>query len=242
MSLVCTTQISAYNFSDETLHYVISYKWGLIHKDAGEATLSLKAGKLDYNATLTAKTKPWADKFFTVRDTLKSTITINGFKPKRYIKIAHEGGKYGRDEITYSYAGNYISGNCVRHRLKNGKSSNSTKTLTSSRLAYDMLSIFYYLRTLDFDKLGSGKVVKATIFSGSKAETISIRCIGIEVLKLRDKSKRKAYHIRFNFTTEGGKQSSDDMDTWISADKSRIPLQLEGNLPVGKVKCYYISK
>ena len=35
---------------------------------------------------------------------------------------------------------------------------------------------------------------------------------------MKDKSKRKAYHIRFNFTMQGGKKSSDDIDCWISGE------------------------
>ena len=29
------------------------------------------------------------------------------------------------------------------------------------------------------------------------------------------------------------------MDAWISTDAQRIPLKLEGTLPVGKVQCFY---
>ena len=29
------------------------------------------------------------------------------------------------------------------------------------------------------------------------------------------------------------------MDAWISADARRIPIKLEGKLPVGKVHCLY---
>ena len=29
------------------------------------------------------------------------------------------------------------------------------------------------------------------------------------------------------------------MDAWISTEPNRIPLRLEGKLPVGKVQCFY---
>ena len=103
-----------------------------------------------------------------------------------------------------------------------------------------MLSVFYFLRVIDYDKLTSGNVVKATMFSGSKVESLTIRCVGRETIKLRDKSKREAYHIKFKFTTEGKKKSSDDIDAWISTDSRHIPLQVVGSLPVGQVRCYYI--
>lgn len=104
-----------------------------------------------------------------------------------------------------------------------------------------MLSVFYFLRTINYANLTKGKVMKASVFSGSGVETITIRSIGIETIKMRDKSTREAYHLKFNFTTDGKKKSSDDIDTWISTDSRHIPLYLVGQLPVGKVQAYYVQ-
>lgn len=229
------------SFADENLHYVISYKWGMIHKDAGTATLSLRNRGKDYSIMLTGKTKPWADSFFSVRDTLTATVAKNGFLPIKYVKSAHEGGKYSRDVITYSRAGGKTIGHCSRYRDKKGNISKSEKTLSATGPVFDMLSVFYYLRTIDYAALQKGKVMKMTVFSGSKSETLTLRCLGTENIKMRNKIKRDAYHIKFNFTTEGKKKSSDDIDCWISTDSSHIPLLLIGSLPVGQVKCYFVG-
>lgn len=231
----------AKGFSNETLHYVITYKWGLIHKDAGEATLSLRKTGANYDLMLAAKTKPWADHFYNVRDTLLGKLRVTDLKPISYTKIAHEKGKYGKDVINYSYNGGKITGHCKRYKKdKKGNISESEKTLEANGPVYDMLSVFYYLRLINYDDLTKGKVVKATVFSGSKSETITIRCLGKEKIKLRDKSEQEAYHIQFNFTTGGKKKSSDDIDSWISTDSRHIPLYLVGQLPVGQVRAYYL--
>ena len=90
-------------FADETLKYVITYKWGLITKDSGDATLTLKNQGSRYYIKLTGKTKPWADGLFQVRDTLISVMDKTKFQPLSYTKVAHEGGKYAKDVIEYSY-------------------------------------------------------------------------------------------------------------------------------------------
>lgn len=230
------------DFSNETLKYVISYKWGPVHKDAGEATLSLSRSGNRYNVQLTARTKPWADKVFMVRDTLRATIMATPFRPLRYEKISHEGGKYGRDVIMYGYSGTKITAAVERVKVRDNQTKRATKSFSSTAEAFDMLSIFYYLRTVDYSAIRKGHSIKKIIFSGSKSETITIRNLGETTLKLRDKQSVKVYHLRFNFTSDGGKKSSDDMDTWISVAPPHIPYQLEGNLPVGKVKCYYIGR
>lgn len=242
-AFLITLSVMAIDFKDEKLNYVVSYKWGLIHKDAGTATLQLINHDNHYNIILTGRTKSWADKFYQVRDTLLGTVSKTGFRPLSYSKIAHEDGKYSRDDITYSYNGSVVGGNAKRVKInKEGEVSRREKNLTATGRTFDMLSVFYFLRTIDYASLGSGKMVTATVFSGSKAEKLTIRCVGKETIKLRDKSKREAYHIKFRFTTEGQKKSSDDIDAWISIDPAHIPLLVEGSLPVGKVKCYFVGK
>lgn len=241
--LLCFATSFASNFENETLHYVISYKWGLIHKDAGLATLSLRNEGDHYNIKLTGRTKSWADNFYQVRDTLIGKVKKEGFKPQRYVKIAHEDGKYSLDQIDYSYAGSTVGGKASRVKVnKKGEKTETQKNFTGSGPVYDMLSVFYFLRTIDYSNLTSGKEVVATMFSGSKVEKLTIRCVGKETIKLRNKTRREAFHIKFKFTQEGQKKSSDDIDAWISTDARHIPLQVVGSLPVGQVKCYYVEE
>lgn len=234
-------RMEAAGFENENLRYVISYKWGLIHKDAGDATLSLRRNGDRYTVMLAAKTKPWADRFYSVRDTLHGTIRARDLKPVSYTKITHEKGKYARAEIKYSISGQTTHGVAKRYREKDGVPSVTEKTLSATGPVYDMLSVFYYLRKLDYAQLNRNKIYTATVFSGSKKETIKIRSLGVEKIKLKDKSVREAYHIKFNFTQEGGRKSSDDIDTWISTDSAHIPLYLVGRLPVGEVRAYYLG-
>lgn len=240
MMLVSSFRVSASVFPDETLHYTVSYKWGIIHKDAADATLTLRRKGDLYNIRLTAKTQPWADRIFSVRDTLLSEVATQGFKPRTYTKISHEGGRYERDRIRYSYAGSVVKGSADRVVVrKDGSRSTDTRALTSTGTAFDMLSVFYYIRLLDFDNMKSGTLYKTTVFSGSKAETLTIKMLGKEKLKLRDKSTREAYKLSFTFTSGGKKKSSDDIFAWISTDSNHIPLYLTGKLPVGEVRVYY---
>lgn len=228
------------NFKEETLNYVITYKWGLVHKDAGTATLSLRDRGKTYDLKLTGRTKPWADHVFQVRDTLYSEVQKQGFRPLRYVKTAHEGGKYSLDDIKFSYSGNVVKGDVGKRREKKGKITSSKAELVANDAAYDMLSVFYYLRTIDYSSLAKGKVVVTNIFSGSKRETVKIKSLGVEEVKMRNGKKRQAYHILFNFTSDSGKKSSDDINAWLSYDDDRIPLVIIGKLPIGSVRCYLV--
>lgn len=242
VGITTSTNAIASSFPDEILHYVISYKWGLIHKDAGDATLSLHNSGNNYHMKLTAKTRPWADRFYSVRDTLFASATKAGFRPIKYEKITHEKGKYAKDIITYSYSGGYINGKAVKYRPDdNGRLTARTTNLKTAGKAFDMLSVFYYLRLIDYASLKKGETIQTSVFSGSKTESLTIKYVGTEDISMRDKTKRKAYHIKFRFTSKGKKKSSEDIDTWISVETPHIPLLLTGSLPVGQVRCHYIG-
>ncbi len=226
---------------DEELDYIILYKWGLINKDAASAVLSLRSDGSHYYAQLAARTLPWADKIFTVRDTLKSTMLRAGCQPEIYTKIAHEGSRYSKDVVRYERNGEHVTGHAMREKSKNnGPLVHSDTVLHAKGHAVDMLSVFYYLRTLDFDSMHPGTTVNMNVFSGKSVEQLSVRYDGIEDIKV-NKKKWRTYHLSFTFT-QNGKVSSDAMDTWISTDSSRIPIQLEGQLPLGKVRAYYTGR
>lgn len=223
----------AVNYTNEMLNYQIVFSWGMVWKHAGDATLSIKKTSTGYQAQLTGKTRSWADKVYPVRDTLKCTLNSK-LQPLRYEKLTHEKDYYARDLVEYSYNYSHTSAKCTRFR----KSGDTTTQLSAMCQAYDMLSVFYMLRDLDFAMLTASKPFTTVIFSGKEKEYLTIRYKGVEKVKMRDGSKREAHHLVFKFTQKGGKTSSDDLDAWLSTDEAHVPLLLQGALPVGKVKCY----
>ena len=234
VAMLMPQQAMARDFSNETLNYEVVYHWGMIWKHAADATLSLRTTKDGYKAQLTGKTRSWADKVYPVRDTLKCTMN-NELKPLQYEKLTHEKDYYARDVVKFSYNYSHTKAHCTRYR----KSGTTTIDLSAKSQAYDMLSVFYMLRNLDYDELSVNKNYTTVIFSGKEKEYLTINYKGVETIKMRDGTKRKAHRITFRFTQKGGKQSSDDLTAWMSTDDSRIPLLLVGKLPVGEVKCYY---
>lgn len=235
-SVVMSPAVSALTLTNETLNYQIVYHWGVVWKHAGDATLSISKNGNTYNARLTGKTRSWADKIYTVRDTLKCTMGAD-FRPIKYQKFTHENTYYAHDVVSFTNTSNGTQAQCTRYR-KNKPTANIN--LSTNGAAYDMLSVFFMLRNLDYEKMVKQKVYKTCIFSGKEKETLTIKYVGIEpTLQLRDKSRHQAFHLKLTFTQDNGKKSSDDIDAYISTGAQRIPLMVVGKLPIGEVKCYY---
>ncbi|MBD5232401.1 MAG: DUF3108 domain-containing protein [Bacteroidales bacterium] len=242
LMISCATAARATSFVNETLNYVIQYKWGLVQKNAATAQLTLRNTAKDYNIMLTAKTLPWANSIYPVSDTLKSVINKSDFRPVSYTKITHEKGKYRKDLLTYSYVGNNAYGKCIRWKSGPGVPLRKTEVNCSATgPTYDMLSIFYYIRTLDYPTMLTGKVVKATIFSGSAPESIKIKCVGKENVKLPSGKTYSCYQLQFTFTTGGGTQSSAPMNAWVTTGPDHTPVKLVGTLAIGQVRCFLTS-
>ena len=237
VAMVLPQQVMGRDYSNETLNYEIVYHWGMIWKHAADATLSIRKTGNGYKAQLTGKTRSWADKVYPVRDTLKCTLNSE-LKPLVYEKLTHEKDYYARDVVKFSYNYSHTNAHCTRYR----KSGTTTIDLSAKSQAYDMLSVFYMLRNLNYDELARNKNYTTVIFSGKEKEYLTINYKGVESIKMRDGSKRQAHCITFRFTQKGGKKSSDNISVWMATDDSRIPLLLVGKLPVGEVKCYYTAK
>ena len=235
IAMLAAPAASALTLTNETLNYQIVYHWGVVWKHAGDATMSISKSGNGYNARLTGKTRSWADKIYTVRDTLKCSMSTD-FRPIKYQKFTHENKYYAHDVVNFSRSGNGTSAQCTRYR-KDKPTANIN--LSTNGAAYDMLSVFYMLRNLDYEKMVSQKVYKTCIFSGKEKEVLTIKYVGIKPLQLRDKSRHQAYHLKLTFTQDSGKKSSDDIDAYISTDANRIPLLVVGKLAIGEIKCYY---
>lgn len=231
----------SYAKEKETIKYVVSYKWGLIQQDAGDAIITKTPGHEGYELKLTAKTKPWADRIYKMRDTLISTVGHHSYLPEKYVRIAHEKGKYSRDEIKFDHSGEMARGSGIKYReKKNGEIFQKDVNIEGPGPAFDFLSIFFHLREVDYASMKPGEKIVTSIFSGDKSEKLTVTPIGIETIKLKDKTEHETWHIVFNFTTKGATKSSDDIDCWISTDGDKLPLLIVGSLPVGQIRCHYV--
>lgn len=225
--------------ADESLTYDVVYKWGLINKVAGHATMSLRSENNRYHASVYARNASWANKIYMLRDTLYSTMTKGDFYPISYTYIAHEKGKYKKDVLNFHRNGNTFSAEATRYKQKNSDSpmTVSSINLEADGMTVDMLSSFFYLRSLDFENMTVGESVTVNIFSGTKKEMLKITYKGRQNVKLDDQ-KYPAYYINFTFT-RNGVESSEPISGWISTASQRIPLKVEGSLSVGKVRALY---
>lgn len=238
ISVAVAASATSVEIPRETLNYRVMFKWGLINKKAGWARLTYEPSGATAKAVLYAGSEPWADRIYRLRDTLYSNIRVPSMTPTYYERLANEDGKYSRDIVKFSHSGNNVRAETHRYRrAKPGAELKYAATeLSAVGVTVDMVSAFYYVRTMPFATMKPGQQRIINIFSAKKKERLTITYTGRERVKI-DNREYDTYHIKFRFTTDGSRQSSDDIDTWVETAAPHRPVKLEGKLKIGRVLC-----
>lgn len=151
LALIAASAAAA-TFQPECLHYKVMFKWGLINKKAGSATLTLRHAPDHYVSQLTASSEPWADKIYQVRDTLNGHMSYKDMTPLFYEKIANEGNEHKHDVVKYDYSSRpSVLAKCTRKVFKKGALRvDDSRELTADGEVVDMLTSFYFMRNLPY--------------------------------------------------------------------------------------------
>lgn len=208
----------------EKLEYVVHY--GFV--DAGVASVEVMNeththGKRDvYHVVGTGRSKGAFDWFFKVRDRYESYIDAERMHPYVFKRDVSEGGYEFYQEYTFFHNRN------VMHTQKN----------TLVNIPYgvqDMMSSYYFARTLDMSKYQPGDVIVMQAVVDEKLEPLKIRYMGKEVVEVRNGKYRC---LKFQPLVQKGRIFSDpeDLTVYVTDDLNKIPVLLKADVLVGSIK------
>lgn len=208
----------------EVLKYSLNYGW----MTAGEATLEVKNtsqkinGRDLYHIIGTGRSVNTFDWFFKVRDKYETYMDVDGVFPWLFIRNINEGG--------YSKSQNY---QFFQHKkmVKNEKNEEYKVPMG----VQDMLSSFYYARTLDFSKAKKGDVFTIPTFVDEEYFELKIRYIGTDQVKI---NKGKFDCMVFNPVLQKGRifEDEEDLTVYISNDKNKVPVLVKAKILVGSIR------
>jgi hypothetical protein len=213
----------------EKLRYRISY--GFI--DAGEATLETKYtdkkgdNRSLYHVVGIGKTLGAFNSVFKVDDRYESYIDKKSIMPWYFVRRVDEGGYKIKQDYTFKHN---------VEKVDNGKGG----TFKTPMGVQDMISCFYYARTLDFKHIKKGTVFSIPCFMDDELFTLKIKYKGDEEINIRKGTFRC---MRFVPVVQTGRyfNHEDDVSFWITKDKNRIPILVKAKIPVGNVKMHLVG-
>ena len=194
----------------------------------GNVTLTVEEKNNLYHLKGLAKTTGLAEKLFSVKDTYESFIEIPTGLPVFAIQNVKEGKTYKYyNEVKFNRTSNtVVSSLSGEHTVPAG--------------ILDMISVFYYIRRMDFTNAKNGDSYKVDTYFSDKLFPFELRFRGREVVST---PKGEIACLKFAPIVEPGRvfKSKDDMYIWYTDDENRIPVLISMEMLVGHVYCELID-
>jgi len=212
--------------SGEWLRYKMSYS-GFLR--AGTAVLEVDEkeyqGKKVFHTKGTGWTSGMIKWFFEVDDYYESYFDKENIKPYVFKRKIYEGG-YKKHTIT-----------TFNHDVKKAYVQDFTlqkDTLVAFNKVQDMLSSFYYLRSLDISKIKVGDEIKLDMFFDEETFPFRLKFLGKQSLRTHI---GKVETLVFRPYVLSGRvfKEQESVTIWISNDTNKIPLKLKADLRVGSL-------
>ena len=217
----------------EELHFDVSYGW----IDLAEAKLQvskkpvIKNSNSYYQIDAFGKTKGAATLFGKVNDnwgTHLDTETLLPHLSYRYI----EEGRYRRNEKIYLDQVNKKA--TLELYDRENKKIKEVKVFPLPSEVQDLVSGFYYLRTLDFAKLRKGQEVLITGFFDKEIYNLKLIFEGTETLETSLGAK-ETYVFSPKLPKNSLFRGDFPVKVWITKDANKIPVKIKANLFIGSL-------
>jgi len=222
----------AYTYG-EKLKYRLYYHSLLTGKmTAGIASMEIEknavimSGRNTYHIEAIGKSKGIFNWFYKVHDRFETFIDEDSLVPLSFIRRTHEGGYVVNDDVIFDHV-NLVA-----------TSKQETKKIEPN--TQDIISAFYYARTLDFSNLKAGDSFPLVFYLDDSVYTSIIKYLGKEEINI-EAGKFKTMKFKPMVVTGDAFSDPYPMTLWISDDKNRIPLLVESAVVVGSVKMELIK-
>jgi len=216
----------------EELTYLVHF--GFVN--GGEAKVSLDKtlykvnDRICYRVDVRGKSLGITALTYRVNDLWRSYIDTAAMIPHKFYRSIRE-NNYKRDEETYF---NHLKGTAEVSNVTDTKNIKK-QTFKIQKYVQDMVSGYYFLRTLEFDKLQKGDIIEIKGFLQDKSYDFKIRYLGKE--KLRTKFGRIHTAVVAPVMPENQLFDGENaIKAWISDDNNRVPLKVEAELLVGSIE------
>ncbi len=202
------------------------------HVTAGEASLEIEkddriiANRSTMHVIGLGKTRGLFNLFFKVVNRYETYIDEKAIAPLLFIRRINEGGYKKSQDVTFNHTKNIAISN--------------TATVPVTEYIQDIISAFYYARTLDISNIKLGDEFPVNFFLDDSVYTTKIIYDGREDIKIGLGTFKC---LRFKPMVLTGTVFSQPypMTLWVSDDKNRVPILAESGILVGSIKMELIK-
>jgi len=189
-------------------------------------TLTSVSGRDCYKISVEGRTAAAFEWFYKVRDYFDTYIDYEALAPLKYRREINEGSFHWQDEVFFDHANLSIK--------------NSTKTFKAPIYTQDMISAFYYARTMDLSKMTPGVVYRMPTFIDDGVYELGLKILGTEIIDTEFGYMRCIKIAPLVVVGEVFK-GEEDMIVYVTDDANHLPVRIESPIIVGSIKADLIS-
>ncbi|ELR72763.1 ATP-dependent exoDNAse (exonuclease V) alpha subunit - helicase superfamily I member [Fulvivirga imtechensis AK7] len=217
---------------------VIEYKahYGFINAAEGRMIISDELyninGRPCYKIDVFGRSVGMFDLFLRIRDNWGTYLDTASIITHKFYRVIEE-GKYRKNEIVDFDPEKNVAK--VRSFDKKKQEWRVPEAFEVPDNVQDLVSGYYYIRTIDFDSLDNGDIIKIDAFFDKELYDFKVRFIGRETIKT------KLGHIRSVVLSPIMPENSlfngeNSVKVWISDDRNKVPLKIKAEMFVGAVE------
>lgn len=198
-------------------------KYGFV--TAGIATMQIPkikriSGRDAYHVTFEVNSVPSFDLFYKVRDRYETYIDVEGLFPWRFEQHIRE-GKYSRDFSAF-------------FDQRKGKAKTSEGEFEIPKYVHDIVSAFYFARTLDYSGMKKGDKIHLQNFYKDKVYDLDVVYHGKETIEVA--AGKFDCIIVEPLVQEGGLfKSEGNIVIWLTDDDIKMPVRVKTKVVVGSI-------
>jgi hypothetical protein len=173
-----------------------------------------------YKVQFTVRSTPTFDFFFEVRDRYETYLDSSGIFPWRFEQHIKE-GKFRKDYTAI-------------FDQKNHKAKSDEGEFDIPEHVHDIMSAFYYARTIDYSKFKIGQRVQLQNFFKGKSNPLDIKYLGKQKITV-DAGTFNCIIVE-PMVKEGGLFKSEGrILIWLSDDERKIPVKVNTKVIIGSI-------
>ena len=185
-----------------------------------------------YKMDVFARTSGIFDFISSVRDNWGTYYDTARLVPHQFYRYIKE-GRFRKNEILYF---DHDTDSVVVARLhKETKRLEKKDYFATPDNAQDMVSGYYHMRSIDFDKLKIGDIISVPAWYDDKYRPFRIKIAGREVIKTKF-GKMRAIVLVPIIKKDSLFEEDNTLKVWISDDLNKLPLKFQAKIYVGYLR------
>lgn len=177
-----------------------------------------------YRVNVDARTVGAFDLVTRIRDTWRSYIDTSAILPQKFYSNLRENDYRKEENITFNHETNTVK----------AEERTEKDVFKVPENVHDLISGYYFLRTIDFNRLSSGQVIEVPAFYDDTVYNMKVRYRGKDVVKTK---QGKMNVIKLNPVLPANKlfKEEESIRIFVSDDANKVPVKVEVDFFVGSM-------